>query len=80
MGLGSSLTLITVGAILAFAVKVDFAGLDIQVMGYILMLAGLAAMTLTLNLRRRGVPEEDSATSWEPTDDESVIHDHRIDA
>lgn len=60
MGIGGSIALLVVGAILAFAVKdTDLGGwLDINVVGWVLILAGLAGMVLTLwvwNTRRRRI-------------------------
>jgi hypothetical protein len=47
MGIGSSIALIAIGAILAFALDLDIAGLDIRVIGYILMAAGLLGLLFT---------------------------------
>jgi hypothetical protein len=44
MRIGQGLTFITIGAILAFAVRKDSDIVDIQVMGLILMLVGAAAI------------------------------------
>ena len=60
MGIGGSIALLVIGAILAFAVKdTDLGGwLDINVVGWVLILAGLVGMALTLwvwNTRRRRV-------------------------
>ncbi len=44
MGIGASIFLIALGAILAFAVNVDLGGLDIQVIGWILILAGVLGL------------------------------------
>ena len=60
MGIGGSIALLVIGAILAFAVKdTDLGGwLDINVVGWVLILAGLVGMALTLwvwNSRRRRV-------------------------
>ena len=58
MGIGGSIFLLAVGAILAFAVEADISGLDINVIGWILMAAGLAGLIITLwywNSRRRTV-------------------------
>lgn len=62
MGIGASITLIAIGAILAFAVEFDVAGLDIRIIGYILMLAGLigAIWTTALFARRRTTVYEDA--------------------
>ena len=48
MSLGGSLFLIAVGAILHFAVTADLAGIDIQVVGTILMVVGLVALAFSL--------------------------------
>lgn len=47
MGIGSSIALIAVGAILAFALNFDVAGVNITVIGYILMAAGLLGLLFT---------------------------------
>jgi divalent metal cation (Fe/Co/Zn/Cd) transporter len=58
MSLGASLFLIAVGAILRFAVTADLAGIDIQVVGTILMVIGVVGFAISLWLylsaRRRG--------------------------
>ena len=48
MGIGVSVFLLALGAILAFAVDADVNGLDIQVVGIILMIAGLIGIALFL--------------------------------
>ena len=56
MGIGGSIFLLALGAILAFAVNAHISGLDINVVGYVLMLAGLAGLIITIyfwNSRRR---------------------------
>ena len=47
MGIGVSIFLIAVGAILAFAVNYDISGLDIAVVGWILMIAGVIGLIMT---------------------------------
>lgn len=47
MGIGVSIFLIAVGAILAFAVHFDVSGLDINVVGYILMIVGVIGLIMT---------------------------------
>ena len=56
MGIGVSIFLIVVGAILTFAVDATVAGLDLDVVGWILMLAGAAGLVLFLYFwnRQRG--------------------------
>lgn len=48
MALGVSLFLIAVGAILTFAVTATVSGLDIAVVGVILMLVGILGLLLSL--------------------------------
>src|ERR1700742_1651426 len=50
MGVGFSIFLIAVGAILKFAVTATVAGIDIQVVGVILMVAGAVGLVITLAL------------------------------
>lgn len=47
MDIGASLFLIALGAIFAFAVTIDLPGIDIQVIGWILMLIGVFGMALS---------------------------------
>ena len=47
MGIGVSIFLIAVGAILAFAVNASVSGLDIAVVGYILMIVGVLGLIMT---------------------------------
>ncbi|HEX6920360.1 MAG TPA: DUF6458 family protein [Actinomycetes bacterium] len=47
MGIGVSIFLIAVGAILAFALNVDVSGVSLDVVGYILMIVGLLGLIMT---------------------------------
>jgi hypothetical protein len=58
MGIGASVFLLAIGAILAFAVHYTVNGVDINVIGYILMAAGVIGLFMTTMLfgrRDRGV-------------------------
>ena len=59
MGIGASVFLIAVGLILALAVNVYISGLDIAVIGWVLVAAGVLGLILTLAIfmprRRRAV-------------------------
>jgi hypothetical protein len=70
MGIGINIFLIALGAILTFAVEATLAGLDIKVVGAILMVAGAVGLILTLLVfaprRRRTVTETRGATTVEP--------------
>ena len=48
MSIGASLFLIALGAILNFAVTAEFAGIQIQTVGVILMIVGGLGLVLTL--------------------------------
>ena len=48
MGIGSSLFLIAVGAILYFAVDASISGLEISTVGIILMVIGIIGLIITL--------------------------------
>lgn len=60
MGIGVSIFLIAVGAILAFAVHASLSGIDIQTVGIILMVVGVLGLIMTLVVwgprRRAAVP------------------------
>ncbi|MGH3343974.1 MAG: DUF6458 family protein [Carbonactinosporaceae bacterium] len=59
MGIGIGLILVAIGAILAFATKGDLPGIDLQEMGVIIMLVGLAWLLISLWRRpRRLTPRE----------------------
>jgi Flp pilus assembly protein protease CpaA len=57
MTIGGSLFLIAVGAILAFAVTASVAGIDLQTVGWILMVVGVVGLILGLVLMNRGRAE-----------------------
>jgi uncharacterized protein DUF6458 len=61
MGIGVSIFLIAVGAILAFAVNTSVSGLDIAVVGYILMIVGVIGLIMTAFIwgPRRTAPRGD---------------------
>ena len=72
MGIGVSLILIAVGAILTWAVTATVSGVDINTVGVILMVIGLAGLVISLmfwstwggfngNARRRTTVVEDAA-------------------
>jgi hypothetical protein len=68
MGIGVSIFLIAVGAILAFAVNTSINGLDIAVVGYILMIVGILGLVMTMFIfgPRRTVARG------------SVVEEHRV--
>ena len=48
MGIGVSLILIAVGAILAFAVTAEVSGLEVQTIGWILLVVGIVGALLSI--------------------------------
>lgn len=63
MGIGTSILLIAVGAILYFAVNVDVSGLEISTVGLILMVVGVIGLLISLFFlsQRRGDAVVDAA-------------------
>lgn len=54
MAIGTSIFLLAVGAILAFAVTDAISGVDLTVVGYILMAAGAIGLLLSMLVFNRG--------------------------
>ncbi len=66
MGIGVSVFLLAVGAILTFAVEATVSGLDIKVVGIILMICGAVGLLLTmLVFGRRGAAGNDTVVTRE---------------
>ncbi|RYV51660.1 DUF6458 family protein [Pengzhenrongella frigida] len=66
MGIGFSIFLLAVGGILAFAVETTVAGIDVQIIGWILMAAGVLGLVLTMVLltpRRQRAATQPAATN-----------------
>ena len=67
MGIGFSIFLLALGAILTFALDFKLVGVDIQIIGWILMAAGVVGLILTMAVlaprRRRTVTETNSVGS-----------------
>lgn len=71
MGIGASVFLLAVGAILAFAVDYTVSGVDINVVGWILMAAGVIGLfTTTLIFGRRDRVVE---TTSAPVTEERIV-------
>ncbi len=63
MRLGTGIVLLALGAILTFALDVDVSGLDLQVVGWILMIVGALGIALELAVwgpRQRRVTRTDA--------------------
>ena len=69
MGIGTSLFLIAVGAILYFAVDATVSGLEIQTVGLILMIIGVLGLVISfflLSTARRATTERTIVRDREP--------------
>lgn len=73
MGIGFSLILIAIGAILAFAVDDTFVGVDSAAIGVILMVVGALGLVLTLLFWSSFSPYADALPS--PARRRRVVHD-----
>lgn len=54
MTIGSSIFLIAVGAILRYAITASISGIDLQVVGLILMIAGIVGLVIGLFMMTAG--------------------------
>ena len=70
MGIGTSLFLIAVGAILYFAVNASVSGISIATVGLILMIVGIVGLVISLfflsSWRRRPVDERTVVRERDP--------------
>ena len=79
MGIGTSIFLIAVGAILRYAVTADVSGVDLDVVGLILMIVGVVGLLLSLFWmtvwadRRRQAVVADRPVVTEPAERERVV-------
>jgi hypothetical protein len=72
MGIGGAIFLITFGAILAYAIHVDLRWLDLHVMGWAFILAGLAVLSIQIWFWRDRQKRQRSMSVVEET---RMIHD-----
>ena len=80
MGIGTSIFLIAVGAILKYAVTADVSGIDLDIVGVILMVVGVVGLLLSLlwlavwsDRRRDGTVVGDGTVVREPVARERVV-------
>jgi hypothetical protein len=80
MGIGASIFLIAVGLILALAVNFDVSGLDIAVIGWILVVAGVVGLLMTmLVFGPRRTARRDTVVREAPADSR-VVEERRYDS
>jgi hypothetical protein len=78
MGIGLSVLLIAAGAILTFAVKASVSGLDLDVVGWILMGAGVLGLIwslILLNARKREVVVDPRHSAAQVVADTAVVRE-----
>ena len=75
MGIGASIFMLAVGAIITFAFNIRVGWLDLDIVGWVLMAAGALGliMSLTIFSRRRTTVVEQPTTITRPTTTERVV-------
>jgi len=75
MGIGASVFMLAVGAIVTFAFNIRVGWLDLDVVGWVLMAAGALGLILTLTAlnRRRVVVSRDPVTNDQVTTEEAPV-------
>ena len=71
--MGAGLSLIVIGALLAFAVEDDVSGINLGIAGLILMLAGAAVIA-----HARATSQKEQVTIRREETDESTPHTHVV--
>jgi membrane protein implicated in regulation of membrane protease activity len=79
MSIGVGIFLMVVGAILAFAVRDSWDAVNLQVVGYILMLAGLAGIALSFYITNRRRRVETDAIDPAIEEEYRVVEEHHRD-
>ena len=79
MSIGVGIFLMVVGAILAFAVQDSWNAVNLTVVGYILMLAGLAGILLSFYITNRRRRVDTDAIDPAIEEEYRVIEDHHRD-
>jgi hypothetical protein len=72
MGIGTSLFLLAIGAILYFAVNADIEGLEISTVGLILMIIGIIGLAISLFYTTR------YSRGAGPAEDRPVVRDREF--
>jgi protein-S-isoprenylcysteine O-methyltransferase Ste14 len=80
VGIGGSIFLIALGAIFAFAVEYELGWLDLSVVGWVLMIAGVVGLIMTTwfwQSRRRTVVAPPAQQPVVPVQDDRVVEEYR---
>ncbi len=74
MGIGSGIFLFVVGAIVAFAINLTVPGVDLRLIGYLLMGAGVVVFLISIILvSRRRSTVSTTRSSVDPTGNEKIV-------
>ena len=79
MSIGVGIFLMVVGAVLAFAVRDSWDAVNLQVVGYILLLAGLAGIALSFYITNRRRRVETDAIDPAVEEEYRVVEEHHRD-
>ncbi|HEY9338029.1 MULTISPECIES: DUF6458 family protein [unclassified Kribbella] len=79
MSIGVGIFLMVVGAVLAFAVRDTWDAVNLQVVGYILLLAGLAGILLSFYITNRRRRVETNAIDPAVEEEYRVVEEHHRD-
>jgi Domain of unknown function (DUF6458) len=78
MGIGASIFMLAVGAIITFAFNIRVGWLDLDIVGWVLMGAGALGLIMTLaifNRRRTTIVADRPATTTRPVTTERVVEE-----
>lgn len=78
MGIGAGIFLLALGGVLAFAVSDRISGVDLTMVGYILMGAGALGLVLVLLLNGQRSRETRASRTTVVEDDDPTYRDPRI--
>jgi uncharacterized membrane protein len=79
MSIGVGIFLMVVGAVLAFAIRDSWDAVNLQVVGYILLLAGLAGIVLSFYITNRRRRVETNAIDPAVEEEYRVVEEHHRD-
>jgi uncharacterized membrane protein len=79
MSIGVGIFLMVVGAVLAFAVRDTWDAVNLQVVGYILLLAGLAGILLSFYITNRRRRVDTDAIDPAVEEEYRVVEEHHRD-
>ncbi len=79
MSIGVGIFLMVVGAVFAFAVRDSWDAVNLQVVGYILLLAGLAGIVLSFYITNRRRRVETDAIDPAIEEEYRVVEEHHRD-